>query len=81
MTEVGNKSNNIATPLPYNPPKQLRHTVGVVYHPLAVLHVGEAGDMAVGSECFEVTEHVLGYEGFVLAVPIMYVGAADSLQT
>ena len=61
--------------------KQLCYFVGVVYHELPMLHAGEAGDVAMWSECFEMAEHILGHKGLVLAVPVVHIGAAYILQT
>ena len=65
---------------PYNLREQLDHFVGMVYHQLPMLHAREASDVAMGSECREMAKHVFGYEGFVLAVPVVYIGAVDTLK-
>ena len=60
--------------------KQLCYFVGVVYHELPMLHAVEAGDVAMWSECLEMTEHVLGHKGFVLTIPVVHVGTAYALE-
>ena len=52
----------------------------MVYDQLPVLHAGEAGDVAMGSERFEMAEHVLGHKGFVLTIPVVHVGTAYALE-
>ena len=52
----------------------------MVYHQLPMLHVGEASDVAMGSMRREMAKHVLGHKGFVLAVPVVYIGAAYALE-
>ena len=72
--------NRFQNHLPHNLHEHLSHPVGMVYDQLPVLHAREAGDATMRSERLEVAKHVLGNEGFVLAVPVVHIGTAYLLE-
>ena len=47
---------------------------------MPVLHPRETGDVTMGSERLKMAKHVLGHKGFVLAVPVVHIGAAHALE-